>query len=93
MCYDGKHRNLHYSEQISKKRKNFHYSENSAQRPKGGAEQRSLVEAAELDIIALSACQKSKREVHLIDKVALRVARLDIMTKTTTSKLGIELIR
>lgn len=93
MCYDGKCRNFHYSEQFPKKRKNFHYSENSVPHPKGGAEQRSLVEAAELDIIALSACQKSKREVHLIDKVALRVARLDIMTKTTTSKLGIELIR
>ena len=46
MCYDGKRRNFHYSEQISKKRKNFHYSENSVPHPKGGAEQRSLVEAA-----------------------------------------------
>src|SRR5699024_12493031 len=66
------HDALPICEQISKKRKNFHYTENSVPHPKGGAEQRSLVEAAELDIIALSACQKSKREVHLIDKVALR---------------------
>ena len=37
VCYDGKHRNLHYSEQISKKRKNFHYTENSVPRRKGSA--------------------------------------------------------
>ena len=55
MCYDGKRRNFHYSEQISKKRKNFHYSENSVPPSKGGEEQKSLVEAAELSIIALSA--------------------------------------
>ena len=82
-------RNFHYTENFSKNRKIFHYTENSAQRPNGSA----ASWRRQLDIIALSACQKSKREVHLIDKVALRVARLDIMTKTTTSKLGIELIR
>ena len=46
MCYDGKRRNFHYSEQISKKRKNFHYIENSVPPSKGGEEQKSLVEAA-----------------------------------------------
>ena len=63
MCYDGKRRNFHYSEQISKKRKNFHYSENSVPLSKGGEEQKSPVEATELDIIALSAYQKSKWKV------------------------------
>ena len=49
MCYDGKRRNFYYSEQISKKRKNFHYSENSVPPSKDGEEQKSLVEAAELN--------------------------------------------
>ena len=46
MCYDGKRRNFHYTENFSKKRKNFHYSENSVPPSKGGEEQKSPVEAA-----------------------------------------------
>ena len=46
MCYDGKRRNFHYSEQISKKRKNFHYTENSVPRRKASAEQKRGVSGA-----------------------------------------------
>ena len=50
MCYDGKRRNFHYSEQIHKKQKNFHYTE----KPRGGG----IVEYH--NIIRI---QKLKREV------------------------------
>ena len=50
--------NFHYTENFSKNRKFFHYTENSVQRRKGSA----ASWRRQLDIIALSACQKIKRE-------------------------------
>ena len=47
----------------------------SVPRPKGSAEQKSLVEAEELNIYALSVYQNQNVKLHCIDKVALRIAR------------------
>ncbi len=92
MCYDGKRRNFHYTENFSKKRKIFHYTEILFRAAKR-ARNRKASWRRHSRLAHFIRISKVKTWRCIIDNVALRVARLDIMTKTTTLNLGIELIR
>lgn len=92
MCYDGKRRNFHYSEQISKNGKIFSILKILFRTPKVVRNREASWRQHSCISQHYPHIKSQNVELHFVDKVAL-LARLDIMTKTTTSKLDIELIR